>query len=290
MLAKALIELNTVIPMKGKVCMITGANSGIGKIMALDLAKMGANVVMVCRSRERGESAQRDIINQSGNESVELMVADLSLMQSVRKLAEDFRKKHDRLHVLINNAALWPTKKVMTKEGLETQFAINHLSHFLLTNLLLDMIKDSAPARIVNVSSGMHRRMKIDFDNLQAEKHYRHMGVYGRTKLANVYFTKELARRLNGTDVTVNAFTPGMVSTNLGRYMSGISKWFWRTFSGSAEKGAATGVYLATSPEVEGVTGKYFANGKETRSSKVSYDVGIAKKLWKVSGELTGLA
>ena len=276
--------------MKGKVCMITGANSGIGKIMALELAKMGANVVMVCRNKERGEAAQKYIIAQSGNEDVELMVADLSLMKEVRRLADDFRKKHNHLHVLINNAALWPTKKIVTKEGLETQFAINHLSHFLLTNLLLDVIKDSAPARIINVSSGLHRRVKMDFDNLQAEKNYRHMGVYGRTKLANVYFTKELARKLNGTDVTVNAFTPGMVSTNLGRYMSGISQWFWRTFSGSAEKGAATGVFLAVSPDVEGVTGKYFANSKETKSSKISYDAGIAERLWKISGELVGLA
>lgn len=277
------------ISMKGKVCMITGANSGIGKIMALELAKMGANVIMVCRSEERGQKARKEIIAQSRNDSVELMMADLSLMSEVRRLAEEFRKKNDRLNVLINNAALWPTKKMMTKEGLEMQFAINYLSHFLLTNLLLDIIKDSAPARIINVSSGMHKRMKIDFDNLQAEKSYRHMGVYGRTKLANVYFTKELARRLNGTDVTVNAFTPGMVSTNLGRYMSGIPRWFWKTFSGSAEKGAATGVYLAVSPEVEGVTGKYFANSKERNSSKISYDEGIAKRLWKVSGELTGL-
>jgi NAD(P)-dependent dehydrogenase (short-subunit alcohol dehydrogenase family) len=276
--------------MKDKVCMITGANSGIGKVMALELANMGANMVMVCRSKERGERAQKEIIAQSGNDSVELMIADLSLMREVRELAEEFRKKHDRLHVLINNAAMWPTKKMMTKEGLEMQFAINHLSHFLLTNLLLDIIKTSAPARIINVSSGLHRRVKMDFNNLQAEKSYRHMGVYGRTKLANVYFTKELARRLNGTGVTVNAFTPGMVSTNLGRYMSGISQWFWRTFSGSAEKGAETGVYLATSPEVKGVTGKYFVNGKEVKSSKISYDVGIAKRLWKVSGELAGLS
>lgn len=276
-------------PMKGKVCMITGANSGIGKVMALELAKMGAKVVMICRSKERGEAAQKDIIAQSGNESVELMLADLSLMQEVRRLAGEFSKKHDRLHVLINNAALWPTRKMMTKEGLEMQFAINYLSHFLLTNLLLDVIKASAPARIINVSSGMHKRVRIDFDNLQAEKSYRHMGAYGRTKLANVYFTKELARKLNGTDVTVNAFTPGMVSTNLGRYMSGVPRWFWRTFSGSAEKGAATGVYLATSPEVEGVTGKYFADSKEVRSSKISYDEGVARRLWTVSEQLAGL-
>ncbi|MEE9116413.1 MAG: SDR family oxidoreductase, partial [Thermoplasmata archaeon] len=201
-----------------KTCLITGANSGIGKVMALEIAKEGANVIMVCRSKERGEAAQKEIVNRSGNESVELMLADLSLMKEVRNLVEEFKQKHDRLHILINNAALWPTKRIMTSEGLETQFAINHLSHFLLTNLLLDVVKSSAPARIINTSSGLHKRAKIDFDNLQAEKSYKHMRVYGQTKLENVLFTKELARRLDGTGVTVNSFTPGMTSTNLGRY------------------------------------------------------------------------
>jgi NAD(P)-dependent dehydrogenase (short-subunit alcohol dehydrogenase family) len=275
--------------MKGKTCLITGANSGIGKVMALEIAKRGANVVMVCRSRESGEAVKSEIVRESGNESVELMLADLSSMKQVRDLAVEFRQKHDKLHVLINNAALWPTKKIMTSEGLETQFAINHLSHFLLTNLLLDIIKSSAPARIINTSSGLHKRAKIDFDNLQAEKRYKHMRVYGQTKLENVLFTKELSRRLSGTGVTVNSFTPGMASTNLGRYMSGGAQWFMRHFSKSAEKGASTGVYLATSPEVEGVTGKYFGNSKEMGYNKIGDDVEIAKRLWKVSEELSGL-
>ncbi len=275
--------------MKGKTCLITGANSGIGKVMALEIAKKGANVVMVCRSKEKGEAARNEIVKESGNESVELMLADLSLMKQVRNLAEEFKQKHDRLHVLINNAALWPTKRIMTSEGLETQFAINHLSHFLLTNLLLDVIKSTAPARIINVSSGLHKRAKIDFDNLQAEKSYKHMRVYGQTKLENVLFTKELARRLDGTGVTVNSFTPGMTSTNLGRYMSGGAKWFMRHMARSPEKGASTGVYLATSQEVEGVTGKYFGDSKELRHNRIADDVEIAKRLWKVSEELAGL-
>ena len=275
--------------MKGKTCLITGANSGIGKVMALEIAKKGANVVMVCRSKELGRAAQREIITQSNNQSVELMLADLSSMKQVRNLAEEFRQKHDKLHILINNAALWPTKRIMTSEGLETQFAVNHLSHFLLTNLLLDVIKSSAPARIINVSSGLHKRAKIDFDNLQAEKSYKHMRVYGQTKLENVLFTKELARRLDGTGVTVNSFTPGMTSTNLGRYMSGGAQWFMRHFSKSAEKGASTGVYLATSPEVEGITGKYFGDSKELSPNKMADDVGIAKRLWNVSEEFSGL-
>lgn len=275
--------------MKGRTCLITGANSGIGKVMALEIAKKGANVVMVCRSKDLGQVAQKEIISLSNNQSVELMLADLSSMKQVRKLAEKFKQKHDKLHILINNAALWPTKRIMTPEGLETQFAINHLSHFLLTNLLLDVIKSSAPARIINTSSGLHKRAKIDFDNLQAEKSYKHMRVYGQTKLENVLFTKELARRLEGTGVTVNSFTPGMASTNLGRYMSGGAQWFMRHFSKSAEKGASTGVYLATSPRVEGVTGKYFGNSKEMKYNRIGDDVGIAKRLWKVSEELVGL-
>jgi NAD(P)-dependent dehydrogenase (short-subunit alcohol dehydrogenase family) len=257
--------------MKGKTCLITGANSGIGRVMALEIAKKSANVVMVCRSKERGQAALEDIIAKSNNESVELMLADLSLMKEVRNLADEFKQKHDKLHILMNNAALWPTKKMMTSEGLETQFAINHLSHFLLTNLLLDIIRSSAPARIVNTSSGLHKRAKIDFDNLQAEKKYKHMSVYGQTKLENVLFTKELARRLEG------------------RYMSGAAQWFMRHLVKSAEKGASTGVYLAMSPEVEGVTGKYFGNSKEMKHNKIADDVGIAKRLWEVSEELAGL-
>jgi NAD(P)-dependent dehydrogenase (short-subunit alcohol dehydrogenase family) len=217
------------------------------------------------------------------------MIADLSSMKAVRNLAAEYKKRHDRLHVLINNAVIWPTKRMVTEEGLELQFAVNHLSYFLLTNLLLDVIKASAPARIVNVSSGIHARVKLDFDDLQSERKYRHMWVYGRTKLMNVYFTHELARRLKGMGVTANSFTPGMCATNLGRYMSSFAQWFMRNFARTPEKGASTGVYLASSLEVEGVTGKYFADSKETKSSKVSYDEGVGRRLWRVSEELTGL-
>jgi len=240
---------------------------------------------MVCRSKERGEAARKKIMNQTRNLHVDLLIADLSSMKQVRKLAEEFRNRYDRLHVLINNAVIWPKKRMTAEDGLELQFAVNHLSHFILTNLLLDVIKASAPARIVNVSSGIHKRVKLDFEDLQSEK-YRNMRVYGRTKLMNVYFTHELARRLRGTDVTVNAFTPGVTSTNLGRYMSRAAQWFFRVFGRSPEKGARTGVYLASSPEVEGVTGKYFADCKESKSSKVSYDEVIARRLWKVSETL----
>ncbi|TET90061.1 MAG: SDR family oxidoreductase [Methanomassiliicoccales archaeon] len=275
--------------MKSKTCMITGANSGIGYIMARELARMNAHIVMVCRSKERGEAARKKIIKQTKNESVDLLIADLSSMKQVRKLAEEFKDRYDNLHLLINNAVIWPTERMVTVDGLEMQFAVNHLSHLLLTNLLLDVIKASAPARIVNVSSGIHKRVKLDFDDLQSKKKYKHMWVYGRTKLMNVYFTHELARRLKGTDVTVNAFTPGMTSTNLGRFMSSFAQRFMRVFGRSPEKGASTGVYLASSPEVEGVTGMYFANCRERKSSKVSYDEAIARRLWKVSETLADI-
>ena len=271
--------------MKPKTCMITGANSGIGYRMARELARMNAHIVMVCRSKERGEAARKKIMNQTKNLHVDLLIADLSSMKQVRKLAEEFRNRYDRLHVLMNNAVIWPKKRMTAEDGLELQFAVNHLSHFLLTNLLLDVIKASAPARIVNVSSGIHKRVKLDFEDLQSEK-YRNMRVYGRTKLMNVYFTHELARKLEGTGVTVNSFTPGMTATNLGRYMSRAAQWFFRAFGRSPEKGARTGVYLASSPEVEGVTGKYFADCRERKSSKVSYDDVIARRLWKVSETL----
>ncbi len=272
--------------MKSKTCMITGANSGIGYIMALELAGMSAHIVMVCRSKERGEASRKQITNQTKNQSVDLLIADLSSMKHVRDLTEEFMNRYDRLHVLINNAVIWPKKRMTAEDGLELQFAVNHLSHFLLTNLLLDMIKASAPARVVNVSSGIHKRVKLDFDDLQSEKKYKNMRVYGRTKLMNVYFTHELARRLEGTGVTVNSFTPGMTATNLGRYMSPAAQWFFRVFGRSPEKGARTGVYLASSPEVEEVTGKYFADCRERESSKVSYDDVIARRLWKVSETL----
>jgi NAD(P)-dependent dehydrogenase (short-subunit alcohol dehydrogenase family) len=274
--------------MNGKVCMITGANSGIGYVTARELARMGAHVAMVCRSKERGGAARNTIIRETGSEAVELMVADLSSQAEVRRLADDFKRKHDRLHVLMNNAALWPTKRMVTVDGLELQFGLNHLAYFLLTDLLLDVLKASAPARIVNTSSGLHKRSRIDFDDLQAERSYKHMRAYGQSKLANVLFTNELARRLVGTEITVNSFSPGMARTNLGRYMSRTAQFLFRLLAKKTEKGAETGIYLASSPEVEGVTGKYFADCRPAKPSKFAHDRSIARQLWDVSESLTG--
>lgn len=277
-------------PMAGKTCILTGANTGIGKATAFGLAKMGATVVMVCRSLERGEAAMAEIKRGSGNDSVSLLLADLSSRAAIHRLAADFKAKYPNLHVLINNAGIIPKKRTVAEDGLETQFAVNHVAYFLLTNLLLDQLKASAPSRIINVSSQVHNGASIDFDDLQSERSYSPTRVYGWTKLANVLFTYELAHRLEGTRVTVNCLHPGTVATNmLADYMPGGLRFLAKMIGVSSEEGAQTSLFLATSPEVEGVSGKYFVNQGAVHSSKASYDKTAARRLWQVSAELTGL-
>ncbi len=278
--------------MGGKVCLITGGNSGIGKATALGLANMGATVVVVGRDRGRTEAAVTEIEAESGNESVGLLLADLSSRESIRRLAEDFKGRYERLHVLINNAGVFLSKRTLTVDGIETTFAINYLAPFLLTNLLLDVLKASAPARILNVTSSAERSGIIDFDDLQGAREHGGIRAYNRSKLAMVLFTYELARRLEGTGVTVNCLHPGVVATNLGRGNGGFFGFLtrlMRPFISSPEKGAETSIYLASSPEVEGVSGKYFAKKAETRSSERSYDEETGRRLWQVSGKLTKL-
>jgi NAD(P)-dependent dehydrogenase (short-subunit alcohol dehydrogenase family) len=276
--------------MTGKTCIVTGANRGIGKTTALGLAKMGATVVMVCRSRERGEQALAEIRREAGNDSVSLLLADLSSQAAIRHLADEFRTKYSTLHVLINNAGIIPRSRTVTEDGFETQFAVNHLAYFLLTNLLLDRLKASTPSRIINVSSQVHGGPSIPFDDLHSERSYSPTRVYGWTKLANVLFTYELARRLEGTRVTVNCLHPGTVVTNmLADYMPGGLRFVAKMIGVSPEEGAQTSLYLATSPEVEGMSGKYFAHGMAVQSSKASYDKAAASRLWRVSAELTGV-
>ena len=202
----------------------------------------------------------------------------------------EFLDRHDRLHVLVNNAGLMLRRRTLTEDGLEMTFAVNHLAYFLLTNLLLDVIRISAPARIVNVSSMAHMTGSINFDDLQSEKSYSSMGAYRQSKLANILFTYELARRLEGTGVTVNSLHPGVIATNLARDMPRVIDLALKSFFTSSEKGADTSVYLASSPEVEGVTGKYFIARKEARSNEQSYNEEVARRLWDVSARLTGLA
>jgi NAD(P)-dependent dehydrogenase (short-subunit alcohol dehydrogenase family) len=279
--------------MAGKVCMITGANAGIGKATALGLANTGATVVIVCRSQERGEAALAEIREQSSNDHISLVVADLASQGEIRRLAEDFKGHYSALHVLINNAGIIPRKREVTVDGFETQLAVNHLATFLLTNLLLDILKASAPARIVTVASDMHRGATINFDDLQSEGSYGPLRVYSRTKLANVLFTYELARRLEGTKVTANCLHPGVVATNLladGMGMPRALRSTTRLIGAKPEKGAKTSIYLAVSPEVEGVSGKYFVRQKAVESSRSSYDESLARRLWRVSAELTGLS
>src|SRR5947209_8315404 len=233
--------------MQGKICMVTGANSGIGKATALALAHMGATVVMVCRDRARGEEARSEITTKSRNNAVDLLLADLSSQQSIRHLVEDFEQRYTHLHVLINNAgASFPGRRE-TVDGLEMTFAVNYLAPFLLTNLLLDILKASAPARIVNVSSNSHAAGYIQLDDLQSE-HYKSMRVYGQAKLALVLFTYELARRLQGTGVTANCLHPGFVATNFAqRDLWPIARTAAKLvlfFGISPEEGAKTSIYL----------------------------------------------
>ena len=281
--------------MDARVCMVTGANRGIGKATALGLARMNATVVMVCRDRGRGEAALAEIKAESGNQAVDLLIADLASQASLCQLVSDFKDRYQQLHVLVNNAAIFRSKRTVTPDGIETCFAVNYLAPFMLTNLLLDSLKASAPARVVNVSGSYHRKATIDFDDLMCEKTYSALRANNQAKLALILFTYELARRLEGTGVTANCLHPGAVATDFAETDPDMSPFLrlvyklLKLFFVSPEQGAETSVYLASSPEVEGVTGKYYEQMVETPSSPESYDVAVAKRLWQVSTELAGL-
>ncbi len=276
---------------EGSVSLVTGSNSGIGFIVAKEMARMGSSVTMVCRDEANGTIARDEIIKALGNQKTELMIADLASLESVRKLAENFKQKHDKLNVLVNNAGLIMGKRVITVDGLETTFEVNYLSHFLLTNLLLDTMKTSAPSRIVNVTSDAHYNGRMDFDDLQEEKGYSAMKSYSQSKLAQVLFTHELSEKLKGSGVTVNCVHPGVVRTHWGDEAGALALGIKlaRPFMLSPEKGAQTPLYVATSPDLDGVTGKFFAQKKEKESSKESYSGDEAKRLWDLSLKLSGL-
>ncbi len=280
--------------MQGKICIVTGANSGIGKATALGLAQMGATIVMVCRNQVKGEEAQNEIKEKSGNDAVDLMLADLSSQASIRQLAENFQQHYQQLHVLINNAGGVNLNRRETVDGLEMTFAVNYLAPFLLTNLLLEKLKASVPARIVNVSSESHQSGYIKMDDLELEKGYRLMRAYGQSKLALVLFTYELARRLQGAGVTANCLHPGFVATNIGQNGVGsvgrsIVKLIFSRLGISPEEGAKTSIYLVSSPEIEGVTGKYFLKSIPVRSAPISYDETLQRQLWEESAKLVNL-
>ncbi len=279
--------------MDGKTVIITGGNSGIGKAAAVELARAGARVVITARSEERGTAALGDIRTASGSSDVELSVFDLADLSSVRAGAADLLERCPRIDVLCNNAGLILSERTLSADGYEATFAINHLGPFLLTDLLRQRLVDSAPSRIVNVASTAHNfaRRGMVFDDLMAEGSYKQMEVYGRSKLANILFTTELARRLAGTGVTVNALHPGSVATGYARDgdTTGFLAWgikVYAPFSLTPEQGARTSVYLCSSPEVEGVTGRYFAKCKEKTPSANARDEAAAARLWEVSEQL----
>jgi NAD(P)-dependent dehydrogenase (short-subunit alcohol dehydrogenase family) len=272
--------------MNEKICLVTGANSGIGKVTAKVLAAAGATVIMVSRNRDKGEAAREEIVRETGAKNVDLMITDFSDLSQIRRLAANFKAKYPRLHVLVNNAGTFIDKRTLTADGYETTFAVNHLGYFLLTRELLDLMKSSAPARIVNVASEAHRRGHIDFDDLSLQNSYGGWKAYSQSKLANVLFTYELARRLEGTGVTANCMHPGVVGTSLFNSVGGMLGKVVRLFTPfmrTPEKGADTIIWLASSPDVEGVTGKYFTDRKEQATNPESYDRVVAARLWDVS-------
>lgn len=282
--------------MDNKICLVTGATNGIGYQTALALARMGATVIVVGRNKAKGEAVVAAIQQKTGNKAVESMTADLSSMAEVRRLAQEFKAKYQKLHVLINNAGAIFFGRQTSVDGYEMTFALNHLSYFLLTQLLLNVLKTSAPSRIVNVSSDAHRsyipKSGIDFDNLQGEKRYLGIAAYSQSKLANILFTYELARRLEGTGITANVLHPGLVQSGFAKNTNNvIIKAVFTLMQGiagmNAEKGAQTSVYVATAPELEGVSGKYFDKKKMAKSSQLSYDQAVWARLWEVTEQLT---
>jgi retinol dehydrogenase 14 len=280
-------------PMAGKTVLVTGASGGIGRATAVGLGALGAHLAITGRDRERTEGAAREI-REAGGGQVAVFVGDLSSQAEVRRLADEVLRALPRIDVLVNNVGgYWDTRHV-TADALEHTFALNHLAPFLLTDLLLDRLKQSAPARVVTVSSNAQAMGEIDFDDLQGERSYSGAKAYNQSKLANVLFTYELARRLQGTSVTANALHPGVVSTSFGaedpRHIQRLLIPFLRPFMKSPAKGAATSIHLASAPDLEQVTGRFFANSKPKRSSKRSHDQAVAARLWEVSADLVGLS
>lgn len=278
----------------GKTCLVTGATNGIGRVSARALAKMGAKLFLVARDPQRAEETRAEIARAVPNADVRIILADLSSQAEVRRAAADFLATGEPLHVLLNNAGVTQLTRSETVDGIETTFAVNHLGYYLLTRLLLERIRASAPARIVNVASDAHRfGGPLDFDDLGATKKFTWMGVYGRSKLANILFTRELARRLEGTGVTVNALHPGAVRTGLGmnndapimKLLVALARPFMR----SPEKGAETSIWACSAPELAKVSGRYFSDRREREPNAIAQDDAAAKRLWDVSARLVNL-
>ena len=284
-------ESNTLNDMSGKTCLVTGATSGIGKVTALALAAQGAQIVITGRNQEKLDATLQEMVAATGNEEISSLCADFSDLQQVRDMAAAYQERFARLDVLVNNAGGFFNARRKTPYGVEMSFLVNHLAPFLLTNLLLETVIASAPARIVNVSSEAHRYDKMDFDDLSFKRGYVGIKGYARSKLANVLFTYELARRLDGKNVTVNAVHPGEVATNIWKtnfsFIGPLLKWVMGFFYLTPAEGAETSIYVASSPDVEGITGKYFSKKEPIPSSPLSYDEEVAQKLWEFSEKLT---
>jgi NAD(P)-dependent dehydrogenase (short-subunit alcohol dehydrogenase family) len=275
--------------MQGRTVLITGGNSGIGKATAVDLARQGARVVIACRGSDKTERALREIGARSGRDDVRALPLDLASFTSIHACAEKFRADHEHLDVLINNAGVFPRQQILTEEGFEAQFGVNHLGHFLLTHLLLDLLRRSAPARVVTVASMMHAMGKIDFGSFRGEKPYGAYRAYGQSKLANILFSNELAKRSRDDGVVANALHPGSISTDITRDQDRLTRFFSRAFFSPPEKGASTSVYLASSGELEDETGGYFVNCRPRRPWRSARDESLAARLWQESAALCGV-
>lgn len=277
----------------GKEIVVTGATDGIGKVSARELAKLGASVTIVGRNAAKGEAVASELRQAAGHDRVGFVQADLESQKGVRAAAAAIKARVKRLDVLLNNAGAMFQKRQVSEDGIEKTFALNHLGYFLLTHELLDLLKASGPSRVVNVASAAHQGAKLDLSDLQNEKRYSGWSAYGQSKLANIYFTYELARRLEGSGVSANCLHPGFVASRFGDNNGGLVKlvigFAKSTFAISEDEGAKTSVYLASSPEVAGVSGKYFDKCKAVSTSSVSYDSDVARDLWRQSERLTGL-
>jgi NAD(P)-dependent dehydrogenase (short-subunit alcohol dehydrogenase family) len=278
---------------QGKVCIVTGSNSGIGKETALALASMRATVVMVVRNKEEGSRARAHVVKVSGNDATDLMICDVSSTSSIRSFANEFIGKYNRLNVLINNAGAVFSKRETTVDGFESTFAVDYLGMFLLTHELLPLLRSSAPSRIINLGSGLSKSGRLDLNDLQSEKSYNGMRVYANAKLMVLMFTYALARRLEGSGVAVNAVMPGFAATSLGRNTGSLRQSVMfklvRPMQISPKKAAEPPVYLASSEKIGGVTGKCFAKKQEVTTAPVSYDQELQEKLWNKSLELLGM-
>jgi len=277
--------------LENKIVVITGANSGIGKETAIALAEQGAHIVMICRSEQRGEAARQKIIEQSGNAQVDLILCDLSVQADIKRCGKAMREKYTHIDVLINNAGGFFTKRRESADGLEMTFALDHMGYFLLTHYLLDLVKKGTIKRIINVSSEAHRMPRnIPWDDLQHEESYKSMQVYGEAKLYNIYFTKKLAELVRPDGITVNTLHPGFVASNFGSgqgWGMQIVWWLLRPFQISEKQGAKTSIYLASSPEVEEVTGQYFEKQKQTETTALANNQANIDRLWELSKELS---